>query len=203
MTHEPQRAIFLDRDGTLIEEIGHLHQIQDVCVYPETYQAVRKINESEFLAIVVTNQSAIARGFLTEKELEEIHLFIQNDFRQEEAWIDAFYYCPHHPEAGTESYTRECPCRKPKPGMLLQAAEELNLALSPSHMIGDKLIDVEAGHRAGCQSVLIKSEHNTKMQQHLDEEKVSTSSHENPLQIPDHIASNILGAVDWIMEHNS
>ena len=197
---ETQQAIFLDRDGTLIEETGHLHRVEDIRIYPEAFEAVRKLNQSGLLAIVITNQSAIARGLLNENELGNLHRFLQAAFRRTEARIDAFYYCPHHPEAGTGTYTQECTCRKPLPGMLLRAAQELHLELSTSYMIGDKLIDVEAGHRAGCQSVLIKTGYGEGELQLLDEGNASASPSEDPLQTPDHVAGNVLEAIDWIME---
>jgi D-glycero-D-manno-heptose 1,7-bisphosphate phosphatase len=195
-----QRAIFLDRDGTLIEEIGHLRRIEDLRIYPEALEAVRKINKSGALTIVITNQSAIARGFLDEEQLGDLHGSLQEDFRREGARIDGFYYCPHHPEAGTGTYTQECACRKPQPGMLIRAARELQLEMAASYMIGDRLGDVEAGHRAGCRSILIKTGYGEGELQVLDQGDVSPPLEEVSLQRPDHIAENVLKAVDWIME---
>jgi D-glycero-D-manno-heptose 1,7-bisphosphate phosphatase len=195
-----QRAFFLDRDGTLIEEVGHLHRKEDIHIYPGAFEAVRKINQSSALTIVITNQSAIARGLLDEKELAELHEVLQEEFRREKARIDAFFYCPHHPEEGTGTYTQTCICRKPQPGMLRHAARELHLELATSYMIGDKLVDVEAGHRAGCRSVLVKTGHGADELQLLDEGDASAPHLGNPLLIPDHIAGNVLNAVDWIME---
>ena len=195
-----QPAIFMDRDGTLIEDVGHLHRAGDIRVYPKAFEAVRTVNQSGALAIVITNQSAIARGLLNEKQLEELHRFLQDAFEREEARIDAFYYCPHHPEAGAGTYTRECSCRKPQPGMLLRATQELQLELATSYMIGDKLADVEAGHRAGCQSILVKTGYGTGELQPLDQGEGSAPVSEDPLQTPDHVANNVLEAVDWTME---
>ncbi len=190
----------MDRDGTLIEDVGHLHRAPDIRVYPEAFEAVRTVNQSGALAIVITNQSAIARGLLDESELEEIHRLLQDTFEREEARIDAFYHCPHHPAAGTGTYTRECNCRKPEPGMLLRAAQELQLELATSYMIGDKLTDVEAGHRAGCQSVLVKTGYGTGELQPLDQGEASAPLSKDPEQTPDHVVSNVLEAVDWTME---
>ena len=195
-----QRAIFLDRDGTLIEEVGHLSRIEDLRIYPEALEAVRKINQSGALTLVITNQSAIARGFLNEEELGDVHASLQEDFRREGARIDGFYYCPHHPAAGAGTYTQECNCRKPQPGMLIRAARELQLEMATSYMIGDRLGDVEAGHRAGCRSLLIKTGYGEGELQVLDQGEVAASLEEVPLQRPDHIAENVLEAVDWIME---
>jgi D-glycero-D-manno-heptose 1,7-bisphosphate phosphatase len=197
---ETQQAIFFDRDGTLIEEIGHLHRVEDIRIYPEAFAAVRRVNQSGTLAIVITNQSAIARGLLKEKELGDLHRFLQEAFHREQARIDAFYYCPHHPEVGRGIYHRECTCRKPQPGMLLRAAQEFQLRLAACYMIGDKLIDVEAGHRAGCQAVLIKTGYGEGELQFLEEGKASAPFPEDPLRRPDQVAGNVLEAINWIME---
>jgi len=138
-------AIFLDRDGTLIEEIGYLQRLEDIQIYPEAFEAVKKINQSGAQAIVITNQSAIARGLITQEDLEQLHRRISDAFRQRGARLDAYYHCPHHPTEGAGEHTRTCDCRKPQPGLLLRAAQELKLELAASHMIGDKLRDIEAG----------------------------------------------------------
>ncbi|MEE2839017.1 MAG: HAD family hydrolase [Acidobacteriota bacterium] len=195
-----QRAIFLDRDGTLNEEVGHLRRTEDLRIYPEALEAVRKINQSGALTIVITNQSAIARGFLDEEELGDLHGFLQEEFRREGARIDGFYYCPHHPDAGTGAYTQECTCRKPQPGMLIRAARELHLEIATSFMIGDKLDEVEAGHRAGCRSVLLKTGYGEGELRVLDQGEFSAPFEEVSLRRPVHVAENVLKAVDWIME---
>ncbi len=185
-------AIFLDRDGTLIEEVGYLQRLEDIQIYPEAFEAVEKINQSGARAIVITNQSAIARGLIREEDLEQAHHFIADAFRQKGARIDAFYHCPHHPTEGTGANTRACDCRKPQPGLLLRAAQDLQLDLSASHMIGDTVRDIEAGHLAGCRSILVKTGYG--------QEEDSNSSSNEPLQRPDHVSGNILDAVNWILE---
>lgn len=195
-------AIFLDRDGTLIEEVGYLQHLEDIQIYPEAFEAVEKINQSGARAIVITNQSAIARGLIREKDLEQLHRFITDAFHQKGARIDAFYYCPHHPTEGTGVNTRTCDCRKPEPGLLLRAAQDLQLDLNASHMIGDTLRDIETGHRAGCRSILVKSGYGQEELLSPDKEKGSGSSLSNSLQRPDHVSINILEAVHWILEHN-
>ena len=195
-------AIFLDRDGTLIEEIGYLQRLEDIQIYPEAFEAVEKINQSGAQAIVITNQSAIARGLTTQEDLEQLHRLISGAFRQKGARIDAYYYCPHHPTEGTGIHTRTCDCRKPQPGLLLRAAQERQLDLDASHMIGDTRRDIEAGHRAGCQSLLVKTGYGQEELLLLDDEQASSSSSINPLQRPDHVSISILEAVNWILEHN-
>jgi len=195
-------AIFLDRDGTLIEEIGYLHRLEDIQIYPEAFEAVKKINQSGAQAIVITNQSAIARGLITQEDLERLHRRISDAFGQKGARLDTYYHCPHHPTEGTGEHTRTCDCRKPQPGLLLGAAQELQLDLEASHMIGDKLRDIEAGHRAGCQSILVKTGYGQEELLLLNDEQASRFSSINPAQRPDHVSTDILEAVNWILEHN-
>lgn len=154
-----QKAIFLDRDGTINKYVGFLRNIDDFELIDGVAEAIRKINESGYLAIVVTNQPVIARGEVSFNELEEIHNKMETLLGKEGAYLDAIYYCPHHPHKGYEGERPElkidCDCRKPKPGMLLKAAEDFNIDLSQSWMIGDGQNDVVAGINAGCKTVLI------------------------------------------------
>lgn len=154
-----QKAIFLDRDGTINKYVGFLRNIDDFELIDGVAEAIRKINESGYLAIVVTNQPVIARGEVSFNELEEIHNKMETLLGKEGAYLDAIYYCPHHPHKGYEGERPElkidCDCRKPKPGMLLKAAEDFNIDLSKSWMIGDGQNDIEAGINAGCKTVLI------------------------------------------------
>jgi len=192
------RAVFLDRDGTLVEEIEYLTRTQDMRILPGAFQAVTRINESGRLAVVVTNQSAVARGLLSEEAVRELHEVLSAAFAREGARIDAFYYCPHHPEAGGEPYRRACRCRKPSPGLLLQAARELDLDLAASHMIGDKLLDVEAGHRAGCTSLLVRTGYGRQTWDRLRQ-----NGSVDPLCRPDFVADGVLQAVEWILKGGS
>lgn len=155
-----QKAIFLDRDGTLNKYVGFLRNIEQFDLIPGTEEAIRKINESGYLAIVVTNQPVIARGEVSLEELEEIHNKLETLLGLKGAYVDAIYYCPHHPHKGYEGerseYKIECECRKPKPGMLLEAAEDFNIDLSQSWMVGDGENDIIAGIAAGCQTALVR-----------------------------------------------
>lgn len=154
-----QKAIFLDRDGTINKYVGFLRNIDDFELIDGVAEAIRKINESGYLAIVVTNQSVIARGEVSFEELEEIHNKMETLLGKEGAYLDAIYYCPHHPHKGYEGERPElkidCDCRKPKPGMLLKAAADFNIALSKSWIVGDGENDVKAGLNAGCRTALI------------------------------------------------
>ena len=154
-----QKAIFLDRDGTINKYVGFLRNINDFELLDGVANAIRKINESGYLAIVVTNQPVIARGEVSYEELKEIHNKMETLLGKEGAYLDAIYYCPHHPHKGYEGERSElkiyCECRKPRPGMLLDAAEDFNIDLTQSWMIGDGENDIKAGINAGCKTVLI------------------------------------------------
>ena len=154
-----QKAVFLDRDGTINRYVGFLRDIQEFELLPDAAAAIRKINESGYLAVVVTNQPVIARGEVTYEQLQEIHNKMETLLGAEGAYLDGIYFCPHHPHKGYEGEVpelkMECECRKPKPGMLLKAAEDFNIDLSRSWMVGDGENDVKAGKAAGCKTALI------------------------------------------------
>lgn len=156
-----QKAIFLDRDGTINEYVGFLRKEEDFRLIPGVSEAIKKINNSGYLAIVVTNQPVIARGEVTEEELEEIHKKMETLLGLDGAYIDDIYYCPHHPDKGFEGEIPElkieCDCRKPKTGMLEKAAREHNIDLSSSIMIGDSTLDIKMAENAGMQSILLKT----------------------------------------------
>ncbi len=152
-----RRAVFLDRDGTLIEERDYLYRPEQVNLLPGAARAARLLREAGFYLVLVTNQSAVAKGLLTEKQLAVIHNRLQHLLEREKTKLDAVYYCPHHPQSGSVSYRMSCACRKPAPGMLLRAAEEHDLCLCNSFLVGDKLTDIVAGRRAGCRTILIKT----------------------------------------------
>lgn len=154
-----QRAIFLDRDGTINQYVGFLHNIDDFELLSGVAQSIKKINASGYLAIVATNQPVIARGEVTQLELQQIHNKMETLLGYEGAYLDAIYYCPHHPDKGFAGERPEfkirCDCRKPEPGMLIKASEDFNIDLSQSWMIGDGANDVCAGKAAGCRTVLL------------------------------------------------
>lgn len=157
-----QKAVFLDRDGTINKYVGFLRSIDDFELTDGAAEAIKKINESGYLAIVVTNQPVIARGEVSVEELSEIHNKMETLLGMQGAYLDAIYYCPHHPHKGYEGEIAElkieCECRKPKPGMIISAAEKFNIDLSHSWIIGDGENDVKAGLAAGCKTALIGSD---------------------------------------------
>lgn len=156
-----QKAIFLDRDGTINKYVGFLRKEEEFELLPGVAEAIKIINKSGYLAVVVTNQPVIARGEVTYSQLENIHNKMETLLGKEGAYLDGIYFCPHHPHSGYEGEVKElkidCDCRKPKPGMLLKAAEDLNIELSQSYMVGDGENDIKAGKAAGCKTVLLNT----------------------------------------------
>jgi D-glycero-D-manno-heptose 1,7-bisphosphate phosphatase len=152
-----RRAVFLDRDGTINQDIGYLYRKEDLKFIPKAPEAIKLFNNCLFKVVVITNQAGVARGFYQEADVRRLHELLNQELRKYEAQIDAFYFCPHHPTAGIGPYRVECNCRKPKPGLILKAAQEHNLDLSQSFMIGDKMDDVRAGRNAGVKSLLVKT----------------------------------------------
>jgi D-glycero-D-manno-heptose 1,7-bisphosphate phosphatase len=150
-----RRAVFLDRDGTINVEVQYLHKVEEFEFIPGVPAALKRLKEAGFLLVVVTNQSGIGRGHYDEAALDAIHSHMHEMLAKVGASIDACYFCPHHPEHGKGDYLQECACRKPLPGMLEQAAHDLNIDLASSFMVGDKLADVEAGINAGCTSLMV------------------------------------------------
>ncbi|MCX6695744.1 MAG: D-glycero-beta-D-manno-heptose 1,7-bisphosphate 7-phosphatase [Candidatus Altiarchaeota archaeon] len=144
------KAVFLDRDGTINREIEYLSKVEDFEFLPNVITALMKLSSSPYKIIVVTNQSAIARGFLDIPGLEEIHKHMTGELSKNKVRVDKLYYCPHHPDD-------DCECRKPKAGMLREAAREFNIDLSKSYMVGDSTRDIQTGINAGCKTILVKT----------------------------------------------
>ncbi len=186
-------AIFLDRDGTINEEVGYLDSPDKLVIFSSAFEAIRLINQSGLKTIVVTNQAGVARGLFGEDLVETIHAALREALRRNGALIDAFYYCPHHPTEGAPPYRQACDCRKPAPGLFLRAARELNLDLSASWMIGDRYNDIEAAHRAGARGVLVKTGYGA------DALSGEGPDAETPAGRPDLIADDILQAVRLIL----
>jgi len=147
-----KRAVFLDRDGTINAEKNYLHKPEDWEWIPGAVEAIRGFNELGFLVIVITNQAGIARNYFEAKDVEALHKYVDKLLNKENARIDAYYYCPHHPDFGDKIV---CSCRKPEIGLILQAQKDFDIDLSSSFMIGDKATDIESGNRAGMTSILV------------------------------------------------
>jgi len=179
-----KKAVFLDRDGTLIEDRGYICSFDQVGFFASAATAVRAMNEAGYLVIVVSNQSAIARGICSQKEIELLHRQLQDHFKKAGAVIAAFYYCPYLADGTVRRYRRESPLRKPEPGMLLRAARDFNLELPSCIMVGDKTDDILAGKAAGCRTVLVRTG------QGLNSEARIGDGHSRP----DHIVDELLAA---------
>lgn len=185
-----QVAVFLDRDGTVSEEVGYVNHLSRFKLFPWTAEAIKKLNEAHIKAILVTNQAGVARGYFTEDLIIEVHNKLVKELAKTGACLDAIYYCPHHPSAGQPPYRANCECRKPKPGLLYKAADEHNLDLSCSFMVGDKYTDVELGQRIGVKGVMVMTGYGIGEYEY---------QRQNWPQMPDKIAENLLTAVDWII----
>ena len=187
-------AVFLDRDGTINEEVGYVDNLDKLKIIPAAYEAIRLINSSRMKAIVVTNQSGVAKGFFTEEFLNLVNDSLQTALRQKGAYIDNFYYCPHHPTEGIGIYLQQCNCRKPAPGMLFNAAQELNIDLTRSYLIGDRFRDMIAAKKAGVKGILVKTGYDQDLLQDDGPDKETAEAK------PYFIAADILEAVKWILE---
>jgi len=152
-----QRAVFIDRDGTISEEVGYINHPSRFHVFPYSAPAIKLLNESGWLAIVVTNQAGVARGYFSEEMIKRVHEQLKQDLENNGARLDAIYYCAHHPSVGEPPYRLDCDCRKPKPGLIRQAVEELGIDLEKSWMVGDRYSDVELARNAGVHSAFVMS----------------------------------------------
>ena len=180
-------AVFLDRDGTVIEEVGYLNRLDRVSFFPWSVDAIRVLNEAGFLVVIVTNQAGVARGYFDEALVRDTHALIDRRIRDGGARVDAFYYCPHHPNGVVESLATVCECRKPKPGMLLQAARDLDIDLAASFVVGDRWIDVQMGRAAGSRTVLVRTGYG------LEEEARPQEAE------ADMVADDLMEAASWII----
>lgn len=151
------KAVFLDRDGILIEDTGFPGAVGEIQIIRQSISAVRQFNELGYLVIVVTNQSAVARGFIDEAGVDKINSDISKQFQAGGAIIDRFYYCPHLPDGTVKKYAVQCNCRKPEPGMIFQALKELNIDNKRSFLIGDSKRDIEAAKAAGVEAIQVKN----------------------------------------------
>ena len=185
-----RRAIIMDRDGTVCEEVGYVNHVDRLRLLPRSAEAIRRANDAAYQTVVVTNQAGVARGYFAETLVDEVHDRLRDMLAAEGARLDGIYYCPHHPEVGAPAYRKVCDCRKPKPGMLLRAQDEMGIDLAASYMVGDSVRDVEAGRRAGASTVLVLTGYGKGELEHQSHAWASR---------PDHVASDLLDAVSWIL----
>lgn len=189
---EPRPAVFLDRDGTMIEDVGYLDRLDRVVWFPWTVDAIRALNRAGLPVVVVTNQSGIARGFFTESFVDETHRHMTAYLAAGGARVDAYYYCPHHASGTLAEYARRCDCRKPGRGLVDRAARDLNLDPTRSFVVGDKWLDVELGHRIGGRGILVRTGLG------------ATEEGRAPADVrADAIVDNLAAAASWILRNRS
>jgi D-glycero-D-manno-heptose 1,7-bisphosphate phosphatase len=183
-------AVFLDRDGTLIEEVDYLERVEQVALYSWSIDGVRLLNRAGIRVFVVTNQAGVARGYFTESVVADVHRHIDSLLASGGARIDAYYYCPHHPEGAVEAYRRSCECRKPGRGLVDRAAREFGIDPSRSFVVGDRWLDIQLARAVGARAVLVRTGFG------------STAERQQPSDVTaDAIADNLVDAANWILGH--
>jgi D-glycero-D-manno-heptose 1,7-bisphosphate phosphatase len=181
-------AVFLDRDGTIIREVGYLNRLDRLEFFPWTIDAIRDLHEAGLAVVVVTNQAGVAQGYYDEAFVRSTHALIDERIRAGRARVDGYYYCPHHPRAAVEAYRQVCECRKPAAGMVQAAARDLGLDVARSYVVGDRWGDVELARTAGAHAVLLSSGYATGRE--LRAEGAATARH---------VADNLATAAAWII----
>ncbi|HEY9788145.1 MAG TPA: HAD family hydrolase [Candidatus Obscuribacterales bacterium] len=189
MTKTARPAVFLDRDGTLNVEIGYIRDVDDLRLIDGAAEAVKRLNEANLAAILVTNQSGAARGFYPERHIQDLNQRLLDLLKAGGAYLDAVYYCPHHPEAVVKELAGPCSCRKPEVGMLERAFSEFELDRKRSFVVGDKATDVELARNAGIYGILVRTGYG---------DAVVKGEYQHPVE-PDFDAPSIAEAVDWIL----
>ena len=191
MTGRRRHAVFIDRDGTISDEVGYVNHPTRYRVFPYSAEAVRLLNEAGWLAILVTNQAGVARGYFAEEMIAAVHNLLAQELERGGARLDAVYYCPHHPSVGEPPYRFDCDCRKPKPGLIRRAAEEFEIDLAGSWMVGDRYSDTELARNAGVRAAFVLSGYGRGEWEH---QRAAWKEQ------PDLVAENLLEAVRKILE---
>jgi len=186
-------AIFIDRDGTLSEEVGYINHMTRFRLLPFAVDAVRLVNQSGYLAVLVTNQAGVARGYFPEPLVEEVHRHVHHRMAEGGARLDGIFYCPHHPSAGVPPYRQNCACRKPKPGLLLQAEKALGIDLPRSWVVGDRYPDMQVAWAVGARGAMVRTGYG--------EGELAHNAPRWP-QAPDLVAENLLSAVERILRED-
>ncbi len=186
----PRSAVFLDRDGTINEQMGYINHTCRFQLLPGAAKAIKKLNDAGIPVVVISNQSGLARGYFPEELLDAVHEKMNKLLADAGAHVDGIYYCPHHPEAKEERYRDTCNCRKPKPGLVLQASNEMNLNPSSSYVVGDRWSDIKTAANCGATSILVRTGYGRGDEQYI-----------GPTQQiqPDFKADDLLEAVIWIL----
>jgi len=185
-----RRSVFIDRDGTISEEVGYINHPSRFRVFPYAAAAIKHLNDNGWLAIVITNQAGVARGYFSEDMIQTVHAEMTKELERGNARLDGVYYCAHHPSVGDPPYRFDCDCRKPKPGLVSRAARDLDIDLAGSWMVGDRYSDVELARNAGVKSMFVLSGYGRgEWEQQRDSWK----------EQPDLVAENLLEAVQLIV----
>ncbi|MGA1794356.1 MAG: D-glycero-alpha-D-manno-heptose-1,7-bisphosphate 7-phosphatase [bacterium] len=187
-------AVFLDRDGTINEEVGYLHEVERLSLIPGAALAIKRLNDHGLLAVCISNQSGVARGYHSEDAVLAINKRLVDLLGAEGARLDGIYFCPHHPTEGEAPYRIDCGCRKPGTGMIEQAVSDLSVDLSRSFLIGDRVTDIETAHHAGVKGVLVLTGYGAQEYGHV---------HQGYTAVPDHVSRDIGAAVDWILRNQT
>lgn len=185
-------TVFIDRDGTINRDVGYLNHPNQLELIPGAAAAISNLNRAGLLVVVVSNQAGIAKGFIQEKQVPAIHEAFLEILSQEGARIDGFYYCPHHPQGLVKKYTCSCICRKPAPGLLLRASEEMNIDLARSYVVGDKVSDMQLAHNVGATAVMVLTGHGRRHQ----------SNYPADCHRPHYTCNDLYDAVQWILKNN-
>jgi D-glycero-D-manno-heptose 1,7-bisphosphate phosphatase len=180
----------MDRDGTICEEVGYVNHVDRVKLLPRSAAAIRKANEAGIQTVVITNQAGVARGYFAESLVDDVHDRIRQLLAEDGARLDGIYYCPHHPDVGGPKYRKACDCRKPRPGLLHRARDEMGIDLEASYVVGDSVRDILAGHAVGATTVLVETGYG--------KGELAYQAHAWSVG-PDRVAGDLWDAVAWIL----
>jgi D-glycero-D-manno-heptose 1,7-bisphosphate phosphatase len=187
-----KQAVFLDRDGTINRDIGYLNHPDQLELIPGAAEAIRLLNNASFLAVVITNQAGVAKGLIPEEQLPAIQEAFFSLLQKEGAEIDGYYFCPHYPEGSVEKYACPCECRKPAPGLLVKASEDMNIDLKSSYVVGDKVSDVQLAHNVEATAVLVLTGYG----------RDELNRYPKEYAPPHYTCNDLYEAVQWILKHN-
>lgn len=188
------KAVFLDRDGTINEEVGYVNHLDRFHLLPRVGEAIRLLNQHGMKVVVVTNQAGVARGYFPESLIHQVHRRMEEDLKEKGAHIDGIYYCPHHPDVGAPPYRQRCRCRKPETGLIEQAVKEHGIDCSRSYVVGDRGADIEFGRRIGAKTILVLTGYGRGEWEYFGKQWKSK---------PDFVAEDLYEAVQWILQQEN
>ena len=183
-------AVFIDRDGTINEQLGYINHLSRFVILPGVSEAVRLLNKNNWWAIIVSNQGGVARGYYPLELVDEIHAFLKSTLKEQGAIIDGIFFCPHHPAGILPEYSSKCACRKPETGLIDKAREAFDIEMSNSYVVGDRHVDIELASRLNLKGVLVKTGYGLGEMEYIIPEKRLK---------PHHVAEDLLDAVKWIL----